>query len=103
MHITGKLRFARATHRGCAEGQRPFAEGLGVSPNFLISPKSGGPGVEIEYGGSAGGFRFPLPARRLDSRFRGNDPPEADRGFGERGLKEVEENLLPGSGVSPVP
>ena len=44
----GKLRFARATHRGCAEGRSPFAEGLGVSPNsFLYTPKIGGSkGVE---------------------------------------------------------
>jgi hypothetical protein len=27
---------------GRAEGQSPFAEGLGVPPNFVISPKSGG-------------------------------------------------------------
>ena len=67
----GKLRFARTTHRGCAEGRSPFdkglgratvtfvlccakrvqgyfpAEGLGVSPNSSISPKSGGQGVEF--------------------------------------------------------
>ena len=29
-------------HNGCAEGQSPFAEVLGVSPSFLFSPKSGG-------------------------------------------------------------
>jgi hypothetical protein len=29
--------------RGCAEGLRSFPEGLGVSPNSLFSPKSGGP------------------------------------------------------------
>ena len=35
-------------HRsGCAEGQSPFAEGLGVPPNFLISPQEWGiEGVE---------------------------------------------------------
>ena len=38
LRITGKLRFARATHRGRAEGQSPFAEGLGVSPISLIIP-----------------------------------------------------------------
>ena len=27
---------------GCAEGRSPFAEGLGVLPNLVISPKSGG-------------------------------------------------------------
>ena len=90
MHITGlmnqaptRLRFAHATYRGVQRGSvPPFAEGLVVdSPqergvpqfSFYSPPRVGAQGVEIEYGGSAGGLRFPLPARRLDSRFRGND------------------------------
>ena len=40
----GQVRFARATHRGCAEGQSPFAECLGVSPTFLIFPQDWGAG-----------------------------------------------------------
>jgi hypothetical protein len=32
--------------KGCAEGQSPFAEGLGVPPNFPFSPQEWGPGVE---------------------------------------------------------
>jgi hypothetical protein len=34
--------------QGCAEGQSPFAEGLGVSPDSFLSPKIGGQGVENE-------------------------------------------------------
>ena len=42
---------------GCAEGRSPFAEGLGVTPNLLLPPKSGGQGVEIEDGDGADGNR----------------------------------------------
>jgi len=38
LRIMGKLRFARATRQGCAEGRSPFAEGLGVSPIFPSLP-----------------------------------------------------------------
>jgi len=36
-----------AIPHGCAEGRSPFAEGLGVSPNFLaLPPRMGAKGVE---------------------------------------------------------
>ena len=38
--ITGKLRFARATHRGVQRGEAPLRS--------FRSPKSGGQGVEID-------------------------------------------------------
>jgi hypothetical protein len=39
------LRF-KEVGQGCAEGRSPFAEGLGVSPNFLLSPQEWGHGVD---------------------------------------------------------
>jgi hypothetical protein len=38
--------MTRVVSEGCAEGQSPFAEGLGVSPNFPIIPQEWGQGVE---------------------------------------------------------
>ena len=70
----------RILPHGCAEGPEerdsshpyPFAEGLGVSPNFSnLPPRVGGQRVESGYGDSVDGFRF-----SLDSRFRGNDGRE---------------------------
>ena len=48
LRLAGKLRFARATHQGRAEGQSPFAGSLRVSLNSLSlsAPKIGGQGVE---------------------------------------------------------
>ena len=40
--ITEMLGIHNSKFRGSAEGRSPFAEGLGVSPIFLKSPKTGG-------------------------------------------------------------
>ena len=94
----GKLRFARTAHRGCSEGRSPFdkglgratvtfvltqqkrvqgyipAEGLGVSPNSLISPKSGGRGLR---GSHEAAWR--AGAQEATSPFRAKGRRKADR------------------------
>ena len=61
--------------------------GSGVCPGSLFAPQEWGiMGVESESRGTG----FPLPRIREDrprfheDKLRGNDPPEADRGFGRR-------------------
>jgi hypothetical protein len=61
----------------------------GLSPVLRNPPASpfvkGGIGIEGVDDGhedGAGGFCVPLPTLHVDSRLRGNDPPEADRGLG---------------------
>jgi hypothetical protein len=47
-------RFRGNCKRGCRDSSLPRV--LGVSPNYTISPKSGGPGVESEHGNRVGGL-----------------------------------------------
>ena len=55
--------------------------GVSPSPHILLPPRLGAKGFDSSIQALLAGSPS-LPAPTLDSRLRGNDPPEADRGLG---------------------